>query len=326
MKIWFNKKLEQDLSKVASAEAEGLVPDISQAAAAATAAEQAAAAAKSTQRIMAATAAAASASPSAAPQPQEGAKADQQRLRVVTRKPEDIGADHKSLYKEILAGMYDAVLVTDPSGRVIDCNDRATEYFGYAKSELWDQPIESLVHSVNPQLLERLRKAISGNRHVLLDTLYFSKTGESFPAEVAVSGIRLVNDGDLVFFIRNTEKRHRAQQRLRSEHNAIMASPAAFALCSTDGTITFSNPAFADLWGFSSEADVEGSDIREFCSDSTTFGAILETALIGEPWKGELTAAASDGRLFTVAASVAPDRDIHGRVTGIVCSFHEVSK
>lgn len=319
MKIWFNKKLEQDLSKIASAEAEGLVPDVGgQAAAEPDAAGRKQPVAEQPQP----------AAPADAPKPAAPAAPKiEQRLRVVSRKPEDIGAaEHKSLYREILAGMYDAVLVTDPSGRVIDCNDRAVEYFGYAKPELWDQPIEVLIHSINSQLLERLRKTIAASRHVLLDTQCHAKDGASFAAEVAVSGIRLVNDGDIVFFVRNTEKRHRAQKRLRSEHNAIMASTTAFALCAPDGTIQFSNPALATIWGFAAETEVDGTDIRELFQESDAFGQLVDSAMLGEGWTGELDAAAGDGRLFRMAGSVNPDRDIQGHVIGVVCSFHEVGK
>ncbi len=314
MKIWFNNKLAQDLSKIASVEADGLAGELAP-----------------TQNTAAAQSPATPSRPTSKTQPvapqQDAATHTDQRLRVVTRKPEDIGAaDHKSLYREILAGMYDAVIVTDPNGRVIDCNDRASEFFGFAKSELWDQPIETLIHSVTKQLIDRLHQTVTGNRHVMLDTSCHTKDGIQFAAEVAVSGIHLASDNDLVFFIRNTEKRHRAQQRLRSEHNAVMASAAAFALCDKSGAITFSNPALAAMWGFPCEADVEGGDIRELWSDSAAFSAILDSAMAGTRWSGSLTAVASDGRQFDVVASISPDNDIHGRTIGIVCSFHEVAK
>lgn len=315
MKIWFNNKLAQDLSKIADAEADGLAGGLP-------------ASQDATNASTAAPASQPAAPQRPAPAKQEpAARADQQRLRVVTRKPEDIGAaDHKSLYREILAGMYDAVIVTDPHGRVIDCNDRASEFFGFTKPELWDQPIETLIHSVTRQLIDRLHQTVTGNRHVMLDTFCHAKDGGQFAAEVAVSGIHLASDNDLVFFVRNTEKRHRAQQRLRSEHNAIMASATAFALCDGAGAITFSNPALAAMWGFSCEADVEGGDIRELWSDPAAFGAILESAAAGTRWNGTLAAVASDGRQFEVSASVAPDNDVHGRCIGVVCSFQGAAK
>ncbi|MGI6494511.1 MAG: PAS domain-containing protein [Kiritimatiellia bacterium] len=251
------------------------------------------------------------------------------RLRVVAKKTSDEPghADHRSLYKELLAGMYDAVIVTDPSGRIIDSNARATDYFGYGKAELWDQPIDTLIRSLNAQILAHIHKTIAGKRHVLLDTLCRRRDGESFAAEVAVSGIHLVNDGDLVFFIRNTERRRRAQQRLRSEHLAILASPATFALCGEDGAITFANPAFAAAWGFSSEVELEGYDIRTLWTDPDAFERIFTDVLSsGNLWRGKLVAAGLDGRIFALDASLAADRDLHGRVCGALFSAFEVAE
>ena len=36
--------------------------------------------------------------------------------------------DHRSLFRQLLAGMYDAVLITDPNGHLIELNPRAKEF------------------------------------------------------------------------------------------------------------------------------------------------------------------------------------------------------
>ena len=35
--------------------------------------------------------------------------------------------DRKSLFRQFLAGMYDAVVITDPNGHIIEINPRAGE-------------------------------------------------------------------------------------------------------------------------------------------------------------------------------------------------------
>ena len=37
--------------------------------------------------------------------------------------------DRKSLFRQFLAGMYDAVVITDPNGHILEINPRAEEYF-----------------------------------------------------------------------------------------------------------------------------------------------------------------------------------------------------
>ena len=53
--------------------------------------------------------------------------------------------DHKSLYRQLMAGLYDAMLVTDPNGHVIELNPRAMEYFLYSQEDVWDKPVATLI-------------------------------------------------------------------------------------------------------------------------------------------------------------------------------------
>lgn len=247
------------------------------------------------------------------------------RLRVVTKQPAELArTDHKSLYKELLAGLYDAVIVADPKGHVIDCNARTSEYFLYSTAEMWDFPIEDLVRGINPQILERVRQNVAQNRHVMLDTTCRRKNGTSFPAEVAISRIRLINDGDLVFCVRNVERRRKAQQKLRSEHNAIMNAAAAITLCAPDGQITFANPSLAETWGFTRLADVTEQNIRSLWQNPAGIEKALDLALSGDRWTGTLMALGQQGRIFSAYAAVAPDRDLRTDIIGVVCSFFEI--
>ena len=53
--------------------------------------------------------------------------------------------DRRSLFRQFLGGMYDAVVITDPNGHILDINPRATEHFGYELDEVLDQPVSMLV-------------------------------------------------------------------------------------------------------------------------------------------------------------------------------------
>ncbi len=255
---------------------------------------------------------------------EQGAKGDS-RLRVVTKQPVELArTDHKSLYKELLAGLYDAVIVADPKGHVIDCNARTSEYFLYSTAEMWDFPIEDLMRGINPQILERVRQNVAQNRHVMLDTTCRRKDGTTFSAEVAICRIRLINDGDLVFCVRNVERRRKAQQKLRSEHNAIMNAAAAFTLCAPDGQITFANPSLAETWGFTRLSDVTEQNIRSLWQNPSGIEKALDLALSGDRWTGILPALGRQGRIFSAYAAVAPDRDLRTEIVGVVCSFFEI--
>jgi PAS domain S-box-containing protein len=247
------------------------------------------------------------------------------RIRAVAKSVADgVRTDSKSLYKAFLNGMYDAIIVADPKGHVIDCNTRVTEQLLYSTDELWDQPVDSVIRGLNPQVLERIRQNVVERRYVMLDAHCRRKDGTIYPAEVAISRIRLLNEGDLVFCVRNIERRRKVQRKLRSEHNAVMNASAAFAVCDAAGLITFANPALCEMWGFTKHAEAIEQNVRSLWQQPAGIERAMELALSGDRWVGTLPALGRQGRVFHVYAAIAPDRDIHTEIVGVVCSFFEL--
>ena len=61
--------------------------------------------------------------------------------------------DRKSLFRQFLAGMYDAVVITDPNGHIIEINPRAEEHFGYTQDEVIDRPISVYIPGLAPEIV-----------------------------------------------------------------------------------------------------------------------------------------------------------------------------
>jgi PAS domain S-box-containing protein len=235
--------------------------------------------------------------------------------------------DHRSLYKQLLGGLYDAVLVTDPKGHVIDSNSRMQEFFQFNRNEVWDMEISKLIPGITLQLLERVKQGLSENRHVLIDARCARKDGVIFPAEVAISSIDLINQGDIVFSVRNTERRKRQSQLLRSLQNALANDLAAVAVCDSDGQIIFANQTMRTMWGCENDEQIIGKLLPTLWPDDPQAGEPIRCALGGERWMGMLNAKACDARLFQVGAAVDVDRAMESQdVVGLVCSFVEVQE
>ena len=160
-----------------------------------------------------------------------------------------IPKDRRSLFRQFLGGMYDAVVITDPNGHIIDLNPRATEYFGHTLEEVLDQPIGVLVPGLQQAVVQRIRKGLEGDRHVVIDANARAKDGAKFACEVTVSSIDLMNPGDLVFTMRNVERRRALMLALRSKANAFELSQAAMFVCDESGLILQMNVAFRELFG-----------------------------------------------------------------------------
>jgi PAS domain S-box-containing protein len=235
--------------------------------------------------------------------------------------------DHKSLYKQLLRGLYDAVLVTDPKGHVIDSNGRVQDSFQLDRNEVWDMEIAKLVPGITPQLLERVKQGLSENRHVLIDARCVRKDGSVFPAEVAISSIDLINEGDMVFSIRNVERRKRQSQLLRSLQNALVNDLSAVAVCDREGRITYVNQAVRAMWACEDDDQIHGQPVTALWSCDPQADAPIRQALGGARWLGMLECIAQDGRKFRVGAAIDVDRALESQeVVGLVCSFIEIQE
>ena len=233
--------------------------------------------------------------------------------------------DHRSLYKQLLKGLFDAVFVTDPKGHVIDSNGRVQDAFLFDRNEVWDMEISKLIPGITPQLLERVKQGLSENRHVLIDVRCVRKDGTFFPAEVAISSIDLINDGDLVFSVRNVERRKQQSQLLRSLQNALANDLAAVAVCDLQGMLTYASPTLCTLWGCEKDEQIIGRQLADLVPDDPQAGSLLKSVLAGPRWLGMLQAKALDGRVFKIGAALDADRGLDSQdVAGVVCSFVEI--
>ena len=189
--------------------------------------------------------------------------------------------DHRSLFRQLLAGMYDAVLITDPSGHLLSLNPRAKEFLQYETDEVMDSPVGRFIPGVTPEIVQRIRMGLAQARHMMLDANCLRKDGTTFAAEVTVSLIDLMDPGDLVFTIRNTERRRRQLEVFRTKQNAFDLSQAALFACQPDGLFTLVNRAFLDMFGFEDEDEVLKKTFSQVLDDEPLV-ALFKKALSGE--------------------------------------------
>ena len=177
MKLWFRK---QNTEAAASEKAEGPVTPVEQLAEAAPSTPSGGTPAASVPA-----AAPAQAAPSVPMRPKQGQKA---------------------LYYQMMNAIYDAVLILDDNGHVVDCNERVPSILGHSREELWDEPVGLLIPGINPQIVAKMKSSLHGNRRVLISARCHRKDGSTFHGEVGAGLINLTGE-NLVLTIRNIEKR-----------------------------------------------------------------------------------------------------------------------
>ena len=123
----------------------------------------------------------------------------------------DMNADR---FQELLHSLYDGVLITKASGRIVDVNARAIKQLQYNQDELSHMNVLDIIIGANDQLLKTICKNIETNRFTLIDSYCIRKDKTTFPAEIATNRLVLTKEGHLCFFLRDVTRRKKEEEEL----------------------------------------------------------------------------------------------------------------
>ena len=111
--------------------------------------------------------------------------------------------NQKVLYYQLMNGLYDAVLILDQNGHIVDCNTRVTPVLAYNRDEMWDMPVADVIKGIGPQIFQQMKDALYNN-HLM----------------------HLTRGENLVFTIRNVEKRiAEAMRKAREQLQGTTPTP-----------------------------------------------------------------------------------------------------
>lgn len=260
---------------------------------------------------------------------QKSKKVDTSKIRVrpSTQKIKaGAGADAGSIkYDQLLQSIYDAALISNMQGYIVDSNVRAVEFLRYSRREFQGVNILQILSGADASLLETLCQNLQNERFALIQAYCIRKDGSFFAAEIAVNMLK-VEEPRLCFMIRDITVRRKAEEMLRTEHNAIQNSSNGIAIANVQAKLEYVNPAALKLWGYENPDDLLGLDLRNLMADPDAAGRMVSAVLQDQQnWTGELVGRRKDGTTFDLQLSAACNRDSDGDVVGMVLSFVDIS-
>lgn len=126
-----------------------------------------------------------------------------------------LGPAEATLYNEFMQSIYDAVIVTDTDGHIVDGNIRAVEFLQYDIPELCQKFIFDIVNGFDQRTLSVIRENLDNNRFTLIASFCRCKDQSLFPTEIAPSRIHIGGETHYNFFVRDVTKRKEAEENLR---------------------------------------------------------------------------------------------------------------
>jgi PAS domain S-box-containing protein len=234
------------------------------------------------------------------------------------------------LLSQAVASSRELVSISDLEDRIIFVNHAYVEAYGYSFEEALGKD-GTLVDS--PRNPPGLREAVAegtrrgGWRGELWNR---ARDGREFPVFLTTSVIR---DGTgaavgLLGVASDVSEVRRTEERLQLQRTVLESTADAVVITESDGTITWVNPAFTRLTGYSAEEALgrKPSILRSGQQDEASYRELWQTVLAGEVWEGEMVNRRKDGSHYLEAQTITPVRDAAGAIAHFVSVKRDVSQ
>lgn len=234
----------------------------------------------------------------------------------------------KDQFVKLLDSAPDPMLVTDASGDIILCNERAYRLFGYDKGELIGQKIEILVPHEHRQGHDKKREGYHQDARVRYmgqtGTLTaLAKSGANIPVEISLSPIDSEEGMMVAAAMRDITQRQKAEKELNDSRNLLQAmidnSPALISLKDIHGHYLIVNKMWQQINQLTPEEvigkradDLLPSDIAAIIKNHD-----VEAIETGELIQDEEVYPGADGVVRTFNAYKFPVRDSEGKVFAV---------
>lgn len=217
-----------------------------------------------------------------------------------------------------------AVVITDPQGRVEFTNQGLEKMTGYTLAEIkGKKPGEFLQGpETNQDTIARMSRKLKAGEPVYEEILNYKKNGETYWVSLAINTVK-GEDGEIKKFIsvqaditetKSTALDHQYKLEAIGRSNAVIEFD-------TQGNILSANENFLKIFGYE-EAEVIGKHHRIFVKEeeaaSPEYAAFWKKIGSGEFVSNEFQRVAKDGRIIWLKGIYNPIFDINGKPIKVV--------
>ena len=149
--------------------------------------------------------------------------------------------------------------------------------------------------------------------------------------DLAVHGVPLLLNGEVqgaYLIYEDVSDQISAAKRLQLQATALEAVANAIVITDQKGTILWTNPAFGDLTGYTSE-EARGRNPRLLRSGKQSkeyYANLWQTISAGKVWHGELTNRRKDGSFYTEEQTITPVCSDGGDITHFVAVKQDITE
>ena len=237
-------------------------------------------------------------------------------------------ADSLAFARAVLHFSPIGIITYGPDGSAVTANRAAARMIGTDVPGLLRQNFRELESWRRDGLLAAAEEALKSEHEVMHDGYVKSSFGNSLWLESRMVPFRIDGEQHLLFMMKDTTGERRALEGLQLLNAAVQAAPGGWVITDAEGVIEFVNPGFTALTGYASEEVVgrKPSILKSGRHNAHFYSVMWETIKRGDVWQGELENRRKSGDLYQEQMTIAPVRDIEGRIAHFVAIKQNVSE
>jgi len=216
------------------------------------------------------------------------------------------------LHREIMRSSFDAIIVADLTGKIVEVNQATVHIFGYSLEILQQLEIRTLIpEHLRQQYENGFRTFIETGKHNIIgqrvETEALHQDGHIFPIELSLSELNH-GQGKLMAVIRDISEQKQAEETSRKLSSAIEQAGESILITDREGVIEYVNPAFTRITGYSPEEAI-GQTPRILNSgnqDVAFYEAMWGTITSSKVWHGKVVDRRKDGSFYPAMLTISP--------------------
>ena len=231
--------------------------------------------------------------------------------------------EHERAITELIESVNDGFVSLDSAWRCVRVNAAAAQLLHKTPEELLGRVIwELFPQSGAPVIGKELRRAMAERVPVKFEEFYPEPLNHWLELRCHPS-----SEGLNVFFIDIAERKSR-ELWLRQFSRAVEQSPSAVMITDTEGRMTYVNPKFSEMTGYSSEEAI-GRNPRLLQSGEVareTYKELWGSIRAGREWHGEFHNRKKNGEFYWEAASISPITNEKGTITHFLAIKEDITE
>ncbi len=232
--------------------------------------------------------------------------------------------------RALIEASRDVITIVDPEGTILYASPSAERTAGYRPEEMVGTNAYDYVHPADvvraraglSELLSRASPAVATTlrfRHQDGSWRVFEVVGTNRVADPAVGGI--------VLNARDVTDLRTAEEAVQKLMRAVEQAENTIFMTDPQGTITYVNPAFGRLYGYTREESLGRTPriLKSGRYESGFYERFWQRLLAGESVTGEFVNRTRDGRLVTVEAAASPVLGGDGERLGFIAVQNDIT-